>query len=127
MTEAIEMLREWNSKFGVPVLGRPAVPPLDRRILRVELIREEFEEFCRATEARDIVGVSDALADLAYVIVGAALEWGIPLAEVFAEVHRSNMSKVWPDGTVHYRDDGKVLKPSSYSPADIAGILEKFK
>jgi predicted HAD superfamily Cof-like phosphohydrolase len=117
------MVAHWHSRFGVPVEGRPAVPGEKVRALRVELIREEFAEFCDASAAGDIVGVADAIADMLYVVYGAAHAWGIPVGEVFAEVHRSNMSKVWADGTVHRRDDGKVLKPSTYSPANLEPII----
>ena len=129
MSESVVMgsLREWHSKFGVPILDSPAAPHPDRVKLREDLIREEFEEFLEAGANRDPVAAADALADLVYVVYGAALEWGIPLDACFAEVHRSNMTKVWPDGTVHYREDGKVLKPPSYSPADIAGILGRTR
>ena len=135
MSNADTKLREWHNTFGVPILDRPQSPPEDRRRLRVDLIREGFLEFCDAsgltelTPQRtywgpgDVIEAADALADLVYVIYGAALEWGIPLDAVFDEVHRSNMTKVWPDGTVHYRDDGKVIKPPTYSPADVALIL----
>lgn len=131
------MVREWHQKFGVPVAGKPTVPSMDRRNLRISLIREEFIEFCEASGAvdpgmpnyckGDLTEAADALADILYVVYGAALEWGIPIEEVFAEVHRSNMSKVWPDGTVHYREDGKVLKPPDYSPADVAGVLRRHE
>jgi len=120
----MKALRVWHRKFGVPVLEGPQAPPEERRNLRVELIREEWQEFAEASRACDVPGAADALADLLYVVYGAALEWGIPLDDVFAEVHRSNMSKVWPDGTVHYREDGKVLKPPAYSPADVAKVLK---
>ena len=38
---------------------------------------------------------------------------------VFREVHRSNLSKVGG----HKRDDGKWVKPDTYSPAQLAPIL----
>lgn len=49
---------------------------------------------------------------------------GSQMQDVFDEVHRSNMSKVFPDGTVKYREDGKVLKPDTYSKADIKSVLK---
>lgn len=126
MTETMRSLIEWHDKFGVPIVSSPTPPSDARRKLRIELIREEFErELVPASEAGDVVEVADALGDLVYVIYGAALEWGIPLDAVFAEIHRSNMTKVWPDGTVHYREDGKVLKPPTYSRADIKGVLDR--
>jgi predicted HAD superfamily Cof-like phosphohydrolase len=123
VTRAVEMLLEWHKKFGVPVSLVPCIPPRDRRDLRASLITEEAAEFDLASTAGDITEAADALADLLYVIYGAALEWGIDVDAVLEEVHRSNMTKVWPDGTIHMRDDGKILKPPTYSPADIRKVL----
>lgn len=120
MTQAV---REWHEKFGVPIRPTPGFPGRDRASLRESLVTEEFEEFIAASQAQNILLVADALADLLYVIHGTALEWGIPIERVFKEVHRSNMSKVWDDGTVHFRSDGKVMKPPMYSPADIGSCL----
>jgi predicted HAD superfamily Cof-like phosphohydrolase len=63
------------------------------------------------------------LADVLYVVYGTADLLEIPLEAVFAEVHRSNMSKVREDGTVLRREDGKILKPDSYREADVHGAL----
>lgn len=125
MSNADAKLREWHEKFGVPILVNPSFPGRERADLRVKLINEEAREFQDAADCGDLIEMADALADLVYVVYGAALECGIPLDAVFDEVHRSNMTKVWPDGTVHYRDDGKVLKPPTYSPADVALILNR--
>lgn len=62
------------------------------------------------------------LADVLYVVYGTADLLEIPLEAVFAEVHRSNMSKV-VDGKVIRREDGKVLKPATYREADVHGAL----
>ena len=67
--------------------------------------------------------VAKELADLLYVVYGSADTMDIPMDEVYAEVHRSNMSKMHPDGTVRYREDGKILKTEFYSPADIEKVL----
>ena len=66
---------------------------------------------------------ADALAELIYVIYGMALEMGIDLAKVLAEVQRSNMSKLGEDGKPIYREDGKVLKGPGYFRPDVAGVL----
>lgn len=87
--------------------------------LRHELIREELAELKQAHDKGDLIGIADALADLAYVVVGAAVAFGIPLDRVFDEVHRSNMSKLGEDGKPIYREDGKVLKGPNYTPPDI--------
>jgi predicted HAD superfamily Cof-like phosphohydrolase len=62
------------------------------------------------------------LADILYVVYGTADLLEIPLEAVFAEVHRSNMSKV-VNGEVIRREDGKILKPDSYREADVHGAL----
>jgi predicted HAD superfamily Cof-like phosphohydrolase len=49
---------------------------------------------------------------------------GIPIQKVWDEVARSNFSKM-KDGVLVKREDGKVLKPDTYSPPNIKQILEK--
>ncbi len=87
------------------------------------MIDEEAAEFRDALAAGDIVGVADAIADLLYVVYGAALTFGIPVRAVFAEVHRSNMTKLGDDGIPLYREDGKVLKGPNFSPPNLLPIL----
>lgn len=107
-----------------PVLSKPRFPSDERVRLRLDLILEETRELLEATMVEDIVEVSDALADLIYVAVGAALEFGIPLDKVWDEVQRSNMAKVDPEtGRVKRRADGKILKPDGWQPPDIAKVL----
>jgi predicted HAD superfamily Cof-like phosphohydrolase len=69
------------------------------------------------------INTADALTDLMVVIVGMGLELGIPLDRTWAEVHRSNMAKVGPNGKVTYREDGKVLKPEGWKKPDIRTAL----
>jgi len=86
-----------------------------------------MKELMPAIATRDMLETADAIVDSIYVLIGAALEFGIPLAEIWAEVQRSNMGKVieLPDGTrkVNRRPDGKILKPENWVPPDIAGVL----
>jgi predicted HAD superfamily Cof-like phosphohydrolase len=91
--------------------------------LRCALIEEEAAEFRAAVEENDIVGVADAIADLLYVTYGAALTFGIPIREVFAEVHRSNMTKLDDEGNPIYRDDGKVMKGPNFSAPSLMPVL----
>ena len=97
--------------------------PADVKELRCALVEEEAEELRAAVEADDIVGIADAIADLLYVVHGAALTFGIPVDDVFAEVHRSNMTKLGDDGAPILRADGKVMKGPSYSPPQLEPIL----
>lgn len=139
-------VEEFHRVYGMPIVIEDT--PVEARdtsrvILRLNLILEEFDElmtaslgtkpgeiselvskfFNRDTSSIDFVEVADALGDLLYVVNGMAIELGIPLDDVFDEIHRSNMSKLGEDGKPIYREDGKVLKgPSFFQPA-ISDIL----
>jgi predicted HAD superfamily Cof-like phosphohydrolase len=88
----------------------------------VLLIEEELAELRNAGEARNLVAVADALADLLYVVYGAAETYGIDLQPVFREIHRSNMSKGDPE--VVRRPDGKILKGERYSPPRVGEVMQ---
>jgi tRNA-2-methylthio-N6-dimethylallyladenosine synthase len=45
--------------------------------------------------------------------------------DVLAEIHRSNMTKLGPDGQVVRREDGKVLKGEHYEAPDVPGVLRR--
>ena len=120
----MQAVSEFHVSFNLPVATRPQGHVGDElALLRVELLREEFEEFKDAVEREDIVAIADALGDIVYVAYGAALTYGIDLDAVLSEIHRSNMSKLGPDGRPLMRDDGKVLKPATYSAPDIRNLL----
>lgn len=121
-TSNLSKVRTFHEAFGVPILSAPTIPA-DRVALRLALIDEERQELTEALAAGDIVEVADALTDIAYLVYGTALEFGIDLDACFAEVHRSNMSKLGADGRPIYRDDGKVLKGPNYSRPDLAPII----
>lgn len=138
-----ERVREFHEKFGHPVADKPSIPAADRTTLRLSLILEEALELAEAMGFRtdkvqtyvqlmlangpvfdgDIIGIADALGDLDYVVNGAALEHGIDLPAVTAEVHRSNMTKLGPDGKPIYREDGKILKGEDFEEPRLAEVL----
>ena len=69
--------------------------------------------------------ILDGAVDAVYVIYQLCNTLGLPFDEAFAEVHRANMAKRIPDGTVHYREDGKVLKPAGWKPPSIQEIIAR--
>jgi predicted HAD superfamily Cof-like phosphohydrolase len=87
--------------------------------LRTTLIFEEAAEVADALRTGDPLQVAQELADLVYVAYGTAVSLGIDLDAALAEVHRSNMSKLGPDGQPILREDGKVLKGPYYIPPDM--------
>lgn len=119
MRDAISKVAEFNHKHGVE-FGDPDSPGFLNVDLRLGLIGEELIELSDAVEAGDIVAAADAIADSIYVLIGAAIVWGINLEAVFAEVHRSNMTKT----PGNLSPNGKILKGPGYSPPDVAGALK---
>lgn len=115
----------FHQACDVPVVDVPTIPPPDRVALRIDLIREEVvRELIPAMEDGDMLGIADAMADSIYVIVGAALEYGIPLARVWDAVQAANLAKVDPvTGKVRRRLDGKIMKPEGWTAPDIAAAL----
>lgn len=101
---------------------RPTSPlPHSVRSLRLALICEELGELTNAVNKNDMVEIADAIADLLYVVIGIGIAYGIDMEPIFAEVHRSNMSK-FIDG---YRDsNGKWIKGPCYSPANLVPIIQ---
>lgn len=85
--------------------------------------RKRRPSFDPHLNADDLVGVADAIADLLYVVHSAAITFGIPVAAVFAEVHRSNLTKLDDSGEPVYRADGKVMKGPNFSPPDLLPVL----
>lgn len=118
-----EMVKEFHETYGLPVANSPGHPSEDRVKLRRDLISEEYWEYDRAVDTGDLINLAQELADLLYVTYGAALEYGIDLDAVVAEVHRANMSKLDVDGSVIRREDGKILKGPAYKEPNIEAIL----
>lgn len=138
----MELVLQFHHTYSVPI--RPfSDPTLDyeRMNMRMSLIAEEFAELMGAgygpraraiieaatAEAvaadegeRDVIEAADALADLVYVVYGMAIESGMNLDSVLAEVQASNLSKLMPDGSVKLREDGKVLKGPNFFQPNIA-------
>jgi predicted HAD superfamily Cof-like phosphohydrolase len=116
---AQSMVERFHRLFDIFVQPRPG--PIDERtrVLRERLIQEEFDELKQAMANEDLPAIAKELADLLYVVYGTAVSYGIDMEPIFREVHRSNMSKVGG----YKREDGKWVKPASYSPAAVAPIV----
>lgn len=120
-----EMVKQFQEIFGANIGKNVELPNKEERDLRIKLLKEEFDEYMEGEENNDIVEISDALGDMMYIIYGTAISYGIPLDEVFKEIHNSNMSKLDENGKPIRREDGKILKGVNYFKPDIKKILEK--
>lgn len=68
----------------------------------------------------------DHLARLMGTLYRYADVYGIDLDAAVSEVHRANLRKVGPDGRVHIRPDGKILKPGGWQPPDLRCAVLDF-
>jgi len=115
-------VRAFQRAVGQNVSEKPKLPGNEERTLRIKLLEEEFIEYMSAEHDNNLVEIADALADIIYIACGTAVSYGIPLDDVFEEVHASNMAKL-VDGKVLRRADGKIQKPEGWAPPDIERIL----
>lgn len=132
--EPMKNLEEFHNTFAPDQQEDELFEILERRS---RLIHEEYEEVYEALSLMDRsdmgrtsytveeakVELASELADLLYVVYGTAEELGIPLQEVFQEIHAANMRKVWDDGEVHRNDYGKIIKPPNFVKADVRKVL----
>ncbi len=148
MKKAYEDVKKFHDACGVPVRDEPGFP--DKSVIqrRLNLIVEEFAELMQAqgfyvfvdisglqrivvkkpSMNPDIVEVADAIGDLIYVLIGTALEYGIPLPGVWDEIQRSNMTKPDPlTGKALMSDTGKIPKGDWFEPPDLKSILFKLE
>ncbi|WP_234537240.1 MazG nucleotide pyrophosphohydrolase domain-containing protein [Streptomyces shenzhenensis] len=117
------LVREFHHAFGLDARSTPTEVSPELAAHREELLAEEAAEVAEVAVGGPLDRLAHELADVVYVAYGTALVHGIDLDAVLAEIHRSNMSKLGPDGQVARRADGKVLKGEHYRPPDVSAVL----
>lgn len=95
----------------------------ERLNMRYDLLAEELQELYIAAFDRDVYEIADALGDIVYLAYGMAIECGIDLTSVLAEIHCSNLTKMGKDGKPLLREDGKVFKGPDYMPPALDKVL----
>ncbi|MFD8047568.1 MazG nucleotide pyrophosphohydrolase domain-containing protein [Streptomyces chartreusis] len=118
-----DLVREFHLAFGLAARSTPAEVSRDLAAHRGDLLAEEAAEVAEVSVTGPLDRLAHELADVVYVAYGTALVHGIDLDAVLAEIHRSNMTKLGPDGQVARRADGKVLKGEHYEAPDVSGVL----
>jgi predicted HAD superfamily Cof-like phosphohydrolase len=109
--------------FGQEVKTKASLSTDKINQLRINLIREELEEFIEAIKNKDLQEVVDALTDILYVTYGAGHAFGVNLDNCFDEVQKSNMSKLGKDGKPIYNEAGKVMKGPDYFKPDLSKFI----
>ncbi|WP_427919598.1 MazG nucleotide pyrophosphohydrolase domain-containing protein [Streptomyces sp. cg40] len=120
-----DLVREFHLAFGLDARTTPTEVAPALAAHRGELLAEEAAEVAEVSVSGPLDRLAHELADVVYVAYGTALVHGVDLDAVIAEVHRSNMTKIGPDGQIARRADGKVLKGEHYEVPDVHGVLRK--
>ena len=119
MTKRIDLVKKFHKKFKVPDHKKPSLIPKDRYELRYNLMKEEVDEYLLGAKNGDLENIAKELIDILYGVYGTILEHGLAdkIDEIFAEVHRSHMSKDY--------SKYKMIKGKKYFKPDLKKILEK--
>ncbi|MEU6530041.1 MazG nucleotide pyrophosphohydrolase domain-containing protein [Streptomyces sp. NPDC046928] len=120
-----DLVREFHLAFGLAARTTPTEVAPELAAHRRELLAEEAAEVAEVSVTGPLDRLAHELADVVYVAYGTALVHGIDLDAVLAEIHRSNMTKLGPDGQVARRADGKVLKGDHYEAPDVGAVLRR--
>lgn len=110
----IERIYKWNEQCGNSEYNRN---------LESSMMSEEFAEYIIALKEKDIIETVDAVIDMFIIWIGTLYKLGVSSSDVdkaIEEILRSNDSKLVNGEVV--KQDGKIVKPESFSPASLSFI-----
>jgi predicted HAD superfamily Cof-like phosphohydrolase len=89
------------------------------------LIVEEMQELSVAINDNDRIEQLDALIDILVVTIGAIHSGGFDAEGAWKEVMMTNFAKIDHEtGKVRKREDGKVLKPTGWTPPNLMPFVK---
>lgn len=122
-------VQDFHEHGQLPCPETPNLYNVRELVFRMKLIREEFQETIDCSE--NIVFSNNTqeywaklfgeLTDMMYVILGTFVTFGIDPEPFWDAIHAANMDK-FRNG-LRLREDGKVLKPDDWKPADLDAVL----
>lgn len=126
MEKLFNQRREFNDAFRIDSNDHFDLLSTAEYGLEFNMLNEELHEYFTACKESNRVEIADAIGDMLYLIIGTAYKHGLDaeeLGKVMDEIHRSNMSKLH-NGEVVKNSIGKIVKPDTFSPPNIAEVLE---
>ena len=128
LQKMIKQVEDFNRAFDFRVESKPTPIPYKESDLNHKMLKEENDEYLEACDLGDLVETADAIGDELYIVLGKVIKHGLQdkIAEIFSEIHLSNMSKL-ENGKVLKNSDGKAMKGKDYFKPNIKAILEKSK
>lgn len=118
MNSEQNMVFDYHMKMGFTISYHPTIISQVQVKDRSDILQEEVDELREALENEDLVKVADGIGDSLYVLYGTAVACGLDMTKIFAEIHRSNMTKTPPPTST-----GKAIKGENYSAPDLDSIV----
>lgn len=124
----INLVREFQKKFGQEYSGPVREMPASVASLRKKLLLEELTELVVAIDRGELDEILDALVDMQYVLTGTIIAQGMSdvFNEAFMRVHRANMAKI----SAASRHDSKrdsaldIVKPEGWVKPDLTDLVQ---
>jgi len=105
-------VRAFHAALAPDLIAKaPRLQPPERANGRADWLTEEADELREATTIYD---QADAYIDSIYFAIGGLVDLGINPQPLWNIVHAANMAKIWPDGSIQRRVDGKIIKPKAW-------------
>lgn len=124
-------VKEFHITFGVMVGEYPELPDAGTRELRIRILKEEWEELAEAEEADDLVEISDALGDMAYLICGTAVSYGIfhtkPYVPLFHDLLKGHVPHLPLEHIRHFQKGMIDIAFEAYLAAEESNDLHLIK
>ncbi|OWY39940.1 phosphoribosyl-ATP pyrophosphohydrolase [Xenophilus sp. AP218F] len=136
MSHLFQLRRDFMQRFDLPLPTRPCPEPatlamwetmLGEEIAEFRHALDEYKQLDGCDEAERVRRMAELTAegvDVLNVLCGLLLSQGMPLEAMTAEIHAANLRKC-VNGKVVRRDDGKILKPEGWQPADKSGVIRR--
>lgn len=124
VVDMVEMVREFNTKFGLPYEDGPRPLTKEMYELRIKQLYEEVKEYEDADTLEDEF---DALIDLVYFALGTAYLQGFPFVEGFKRVHEANMKKRRAKKATDSKRGSSldIVKPKGWKPPVLTDLVER--
>jgi predicted HAD superfamily Cof-like phosphohydrolase len=118
--------RTYIQDLLVPSAMRPSWTDLVDREAVIADLEADDRAIKRAIQAGNLIEVDTYTHRTMYALTSLAVLLRIPLDAVWCAVQASNMSKV-VDGKVIRDQGGKICKPPTFVPPDIADVLARHR
>ena len=125
MDKLMENVAAFRKACGEPVSTNPHLLTQDREDRNAKLILSKIDhDLTTEMHEGNLVGIAKGIAEAIYTLVGTALEYGIPLDNVWEEIHFTNMAKVDPaTDMVAKTPSGTIIKPAGWKQPNIKKAL----